>query len=674
MKAPARPQNITIVLVLMLVAVGLRVYGIGWGLPHVYEEATPLKEAWEMWGWGSQRGLDLNPHFFHYPSLFIYIQFIGQGLLYIGMRLFGLVDSTVDYQALYVIHKTPFYIVGRLITALFSVATVWVTYLIGRRILGRAIAISAAFLLAINTFHISKSQVVEVDVPATCFAALALWLSLRLLEDPRKRTYLLAGLSVGLATSTKYTAALLVLPLLAAHLLARRETVRDRHLNSIAGRRKPAWGSLVLSLAIAVLAFLATSPFILPDASTFSLHFSMERQHMRLGHFGLGETSTWLFYAKSLTDKILGWPLTLLAFGGFAYLVAVRRRSWALVLAAFFVPYLIAIASWVMKADRYLLPVLPVALLFAGGICAEAFRLERLARAPRTWRLSAAVLVTLLLGWPLLAAYPNHLIRLRPDTRTEAKKWIETNVPAGAFIVVEPYGPELLGPKEFSSLEADVRRSLLESKHKTLLYAIQPLPMFQVKPELSEAFYDLSLYEVADMIITSSGVRSRYLADPSRFRHQVAFYDSLENGFQKVRVFLPQRKTGPTVIIYKNPRQGITFQERRAVKGPRVLSPSRRTAAGARAIFYDTLGLNYETYGYFKEALDSYEMGFACQITHPQVFKNLALGKTRCLLALGEFERAADFLEKAAAAGPTPESREYFLHMRQEIISNIHED
>ena len=42
----------------------LRLLGIGWGLPDIFEEATLLVRAWTMWGWGTGQPIDLNPHFF----------------------------------------------------------------------------------------------------------------------------------------------------------------------------------------------------------------------------------------------------------------------------------------------------------------------------------------------------------------------------------------------------------------------------------------------------------------------------------------------------------------------------------------------------------------------------------------------------------------------------------
>ena len=61
---------------LIVIALALRLRGIDHGLPMVYEEAYPFKKAWEMWGWGPKQAFDLNPHFFNYPSLYFYVQFL----------------------------------------------------------------------------------------------------------------------------------------------------------------------------------------------------------------------------------------------------------------------------------------------------------------------------------------------------------------------------------------------------------------------------------------------------------------------------------------------------------------------------------------------------------------------------------------------------------------------
>ena len=197
-------------LALFAAALVMRFYGFRWGLPQVYEEATPFKTAWDMWAWGPGQTTDLNPHFFNYPSLVIYLQFVVQALFYQLMKLSGWVGSTFDLQVMYQLDKTRFYVAARSLHVLFGAGTVWLTYLIGCRAAGRIVGIGAASLMVLNTFHVSRSQMIEVDVPLTCFVVLSLFFVLRLRDNPNQKHYILAGVAIGLAMSSKYTGAFLV--------------------------------------------------------------------------------------------------------------------------------------------------------------------------------------------------------------------------------------------------------------------------------------------------------------------------------------------------------------------------------------------------------------------------------------------------------------------------------
>lgn len=195
---------IAVPLVLLVLAVAVRVYGIDWGLPGGHEEATPLRKAWDMWRWGLEGGPTLDPKFFNYPSLTFYVQFIVQGLLYLCMIAAGAVDSTVDYHVLYMLDKTPFFITGRLVNVLFGSATVALSYFVGKRVCGTTGAVAAAFWLAVDPLHIARSQMIEVDVPLTFFIMLSMLFLIKGIDERHKRDFLLAGITIGLATATKY--------------------------------------------------------------------------------------------------------------------------------------------------------------------------------------------------------------------------------------------------------------------------------------------------------------------------------------------------------------------------------------------------------------------------------------------------------------------------------------
>ncbi|HET9886895.1 MAG TPA: hypothetical protein VFR10_05235, partial [bacterium] len=62
-------------------ALAVRLHHISWGLPDVYEEATPLLKAWQMCGFGPFNSFDPNPHFFRYPTFVFYIHAAAQAML-----------------------------------------------------------------------------------------------------------------------------------------------------------------------------------------------------------------------------------------------------------------------------------------------------------------------------------------------------------------------------------------------------------------------------------------------------------------------------------------------------------------------------------------------------------------------------------------------------------------
>ena len=652
MKKPAR-REITLALSIVAFAALLRVAGIGWGLPDLFEEATPFRKAWEMWGWGAGRELDLNPHFFNYPSFTLYAQFIGQGLLYLVMKTVGAIGSTVDYQLAYLFDKDPLIVHGRLINTIFAVATVWLTFAVGRRTLGQAVGVAAAFLLAINVFHIERSQMIEVDVPLTCFVMLAMLFILRLVERPTRNDYVFAGLAIGLAMSSKYTGAFLVIPLVVGHLVRRRS-----------GRKGQNGLYLVWSLGVAAVVFLVTSPYTLIDFSSFYRHLSAERQHMSFGHFGAGEIPTWQYYGVALAQRLLGWPAAILGVAGLVLLAGVRRRPWALVLASFVVPYLLVVGTWEMHVDRYLLPTLPPMMILAAALVVEAFGTRELARLSESRRRLGVTAIVLLLAVPMFIIYPSHLrSRLSTDTRTEARKWIEANVSPGSLIAAEFYTPEFFDPLVFWQLDKAARDRIREREEVPPFFATLQIPMLSVRAERAAVFYDIDLYRAADVIVTSSSVKDRYLADSLRFATQVAFYDSLDVRFERWIEFVPDGGSGPVLTVYRNPVQDQPFGNRSDATDPLELRSAPRS--GSEAFFYYNMGLNYETYRSHASALVCYRRG----IQHPSpqrgVYSDLALGIYRSLLAMGRRDDALASLEESARNAPTPVVRDRLLAMRR---------
>jgi hypothetical protein len=256
------------------------------------------------------------------------------------------------------------------------------------------------------------------------------------LRKGRRRDYLLAGIGLGLACASKYTAGIVLLPLLAA--------TATRYLNVPSGARAYVVGrramlGLVLAGAAALVAFLIANPYAVLDYRSF--HSELVHQSTlsaeAQGKLGAPEEGGVLYYLWSLTWG-LGWVPALAALGG---AVAVwrreRRLGWLLVPAPLL--YLTFMGLQGRYFGRWLLPIFPILCLLAAFFALSLAQ----AAASRELRVGlAALLVVALLSQGLLYSVHSGLVLSRADTRNLTRAWMVTNVPKGALIVAEPVSPD----------------------------------------------------------------------------------------------------------------------------------------------------------------------------------------------------------------------------------------
>jgi 4-amino-4-deoxy-L-arabinose transferase-like glycosyltransferase len=409
-----------LILLIVLVAALLRLYNLDWGLPEVFEEATPWRQAWGMWGFETGR-FDFNPHFFNYPAFTFYIQWLGQVLIYIFGRLAGAFSSPQGMSEAFEADPTRFYYTGRLITSLFGIASVYVLYKLGKGIFSRAVGTLAALFLALNFFHIRRGQLITTDIPLVFFVLLAFIPIWKIATEGRRRDYVWAGVCVGLAAGVKYPGVLTAVGVLAAHIYY--------HLTHLARSeaRSRAWkivlldSSIWMSGGLAALAFFAVSPYSLLDYPGFLRDFRFEQTHMQIGHFGAPErVVSYGRYLGSLIPGLLTLPLTVIGAAGLAYGIWKHRRL-SMLLLAFPVVYFAVVGSWKTAADHYIFPVIPFMLIFAALVLAEGSRKIRLTRSRLVLGVAACLIV-------LPSALRIRDFYGRTDTldnRTVAKTWIE---------------------------------------------------------------------------------------------------------------------------------------------------------------------------------------------------------------------------------------------------------
>jgi hypothetical protein len=383
---------------IVLLALALRVAGLDFGLPMAEARPDELTIAFQAMKFGSG---DLNPHSFHYPSLFKYMVFSVFGAWYAVGRAIGEFSSKDEFLLSFFDGAVSFRLLMRAMSAGMSTAAVWM-------LCGGPGGRWAAFFLAVAFLPVRDAHFGVTDSTMVTFVVASVLAAERLRQDGTPRAATLAGGLAGLATSIKYNAAILVFPLVIAALLAPR---RHRHA------RGPALAAVALAYMGAC--FLAGTPYAIADFTTFWKDFSYELNHLRVGQF-VDVGGGWRQHLTASLPLGMGWPLFALGLLGMGW-TAFRAPEPAAVLWSFPVVYFWAIGRGETAFFRYMLPVVPF-LCMGAGLLAGPLGLLRLA-------LPFAAFPTLASS---IAA-----IRLfnAGDTRDAMGRWIEANVPKDAAIL-----------------------------------------------------------------------------------------------------------------------------------------------------------------------------------------------------------------------------------------------
>jgi len=298
---------------LLGLAAALRLVGIEYGLPFG-GLLNPDERSIVPRAWGMVHGAGLDPHWFDYPTLVMYV--------------------LAPFQAW---ESGPSYLTARLVIAAFGIGAVAAAWWLGRAAYGRVAGLLAGAALAVETIGVAYSHMAVTDVPMTALIAV----SLAMAVTGRLEW---AGVAAGLAASAKYPAVFLVAPLVVAGW----------------GR----WRRLVASVLLAIGAFLATSPFVLVHPHQAWSDATRVQRLARQGWLGFEHDSFALF---SFTGKLWEGLGPALAVSLIGLLLALRRRTRTdLILAVFVLAYVADLLTLRAHFDRYILPLVPPLAALAG--------------------------------------------------------------------------------------------------------------------------------------------------------------------------------------------------------------------------------------------------------------------------------------------------------------------
>ena len=160
----------------LAVALGLRVWGVKQGMPFAYnadENAHFVPNAIGLFGHG------WNPHYFVNPPAYTYLVHAVLDVWFGGRAGVSKALAT---------NPTEVFVVARLTAAAVGTLAVWLLYLAGAKLFGRATGLLAAALLAVSFLAVFYSHLALNDVPTLAPICLSLWGAagvLRGASDPR---------------------------------------------------------------------------------------------------------------------------------------------------------------------------------------------------------------------------------------------------------------------------------------------------------------------------------------------------------------------------------------------------------------------------------------------------------------------------------------------------------
>ena len=491
-------------LLVCLLALVLRIWGISFGLPGIDhgDESEVVNHA-VRFGSG-----DLNPHRFQYGSLVQYVLFVIYGAYFVLAFLAGQYKSVHQFAVQFVSDPTHFYLIARSLSACLGTATVWMTYVIGRKVKGEGTGILAALLLALCYQHVVHSHYATVDAAVTFFFTCAVYRSLLLISDKRLFNYLSAGYFIGLAAAAKFNGIIALTALAAAHFSGE---------GSGTLLRKTVSREWLLGLAAVIAGHFTACPY-------FYLDFGAAWQEITaLQSFHASPGFNLWYYLRDISRGYWGMPAGIVCAAGiFRYLLTKTAALRVIAIAALGV---IAFASLHRYVEaKYILCAFPPAAVLGASLLNEVYRM-----LPDRLRPTMALVALL-----VLVVHPLSIIIRWDDDRAalsitlECKKWIEQNIPSQSRILLDNSGNA--GPK-IANAPTNTRRQYDRARAHKLIKADYLKLLLETTPAV---YYDIVEIDSPAGSRTDDYRRYRLWQDTDVIGQQPSYY--CERGYDYIIV------------------------------------------------------------------------------------------------------------------------------------------
>ncbi len=561
-----------IIIVLTLLALSLRVYGINYysyGDEHYHIYNSLALATGQL------------PGNFHRIALFFFY-----GIFYFVGWMFGFFRDPAVFIGTYFSQMHIFYFVGRFFETLAGTACVPLLYLLGKKMFSRMTGFIAAFFLAVSPVSVEISQIARGQALCLLLIIVAMYFSYTAIDGKGKNLrYVFSGLCFGAALSIRIYVLIILIPLVCFYIKERSLFLVSQpgnHGGILRLLQMRIFSRLFLSLGLwlfigfAILAYGVSAPRIFarfqPYVAGHIYDLATGTAEEKL-YVGADVNNSFQYYLTEGLSRGLGLPLYIYcSLAIFIGLMKWRNRNYpALIFCV--ILYLAVMGRGAIAAVRYLFPLLPALFLVAGDVLSEGSR--RFGFSQRHRNILIIVLVGII-AYPALSIVNNrNKLNRKPTTKDLAQEWIFSNLPDGTRIAVESMGyrgPDLkltpvidywiynLGDEDLRVLlneRIDQGQPSFALKH---FIAHRPHPKYFTRTISIREVIDIRelIDEGYQYIVTCSGNRDVYEQEitrdryPEHYASRVGFYQWLEKVGLLVKKFTPGPESpGDRIDIYK---------------------------------------------------------------------------------------------------------------------------
>lgn len=490
-------------------------YNLTWGAPYYFHpDERNVASAVSQLQFPNQ----LNPNFFAYGSLPIYVVFL-TGLVSNLLTSSPLVNQVSFEQAI---------LIGRIYSALFAITLIPFLYMIARKLTGSHMTgILASFFAFTSVGFIQFAHFGTFEMWLTFFTVLLFWMCLELIEKKKMMHVFFLGLIFGVLFATKISSlALLPIPLLALLLTYHPHKIFliKKKIDGLSKKssRKQQFKSFllftantVLFIAVTAIVYIVTNPYVLLDTQAFlsSIRYESSVGLNTLPVFytqGFYDTIPVLYQFIHIYPFLLNPLITVLLIPSFIFII---WKAWStknaqlFILIAFFLILFFSQAILFIKWTRYMIPTLPFVYLII-AITINSCRLTRSSAYVKVF-LGIIIMVNSIFSLSyFITAF------VQPDTRMTALSYAEDRIPENTPILSEIYD---IGITAFNPSFSNI-----------ILFNTYDLD--SGSPDFNETTWQTAINSAEYIILPSQRVIQTRIQNPDRFPAGNEVYKSLLNG------------------------------------------------------------------------------------------------------------------------------------------------